>query len=100
MDDDLKTRDEALEKRAAQRSTPEGLQQHGATTGRWLGKGGRVTNTVYPIKYMVVTGELTTGFVFYGPFDSVAATERWATHNLKRGTPHRVHNMFDVRNDA
>lgn len=58
---------------------------------------GRTSHTVYPVKYLLVTGELTTGFQFYGPFDSVAAAGQWATVNLKPGTPHRVHNMSDVR---
>ena len=68
---------------------------HGATTGRWRGDG-RVNHTVYPIKYMVVTGELTTGFTFYGPFDTLDKAGQWATVNLRAGTFHRVHNMYDV----
>jgi hypothetical protein len=75
----------------------EDIQRHGTVTGRWSGNTGRITNTVYPIKYMVVTGELTTGFVFYGPFDSLSKAGQWATYNLKDGLPHRVHSIFDVR---
>lgn len=59
--------------------------------------GGRRTHTVYPTKYLLVTGELTTGFDFYGPFDSVEKAGRWATDNLKAGEFHRVHNMHEVR---
>jgi len=73
------------------------MQPHEMMTKHWLNKHGRVTNTVYPIRYMVVTGELTTGFQFYGPFNTVAAAGQWATTNLKVGTLHRVHNIFDVR---
>jgi hypothetical protein len=69
-------------------------------TGRWSGKGGRTSHTVYPIKYLLVTGDLTTGFQFYGPFATVASAGQWATRNLKPGTPHRVHNMYDVREDG
>lgn len=58
--------------------------------------GGRVTHTVYPTKYMVVTGELTTGFQFYGMFDNAAVAGRWATLNIKGNAPYRVHNMHDV----
>lgn len=60
---------------------------------------GRVSRIVYPIRYLVVTGELTTGFQFYGPFNTRDAAGQWATGNLKSGLPHRVHDMFDVRND-
>lgn len=59
--------------------------------------GGRRTHTVYPTKHLLVTGELTTGFEFYGPFDTVEKAGRWATDNLKKGEFHRVHNMHDVR---
>lgn len=75
-------------------------RHYGTTTGRWSGRGGRATHTVYSTKYLLVTGELTTGFQFYGPFNSVAAAGQWATANLTAGTSHRVHNMFDVRDDA
>lgn len=72
----------------------EPVQVHVPTTGRR--SGGRTSHTVYPVKHLLVTGELTTGFQFYGPFDSVAAAGQWATDHLKPGTPHRVHDMFDV----
>ncbi len=80
--------------------TVEMVQRHGTMTSRWPGRGGRVTHTVFPVKHMVVTGELTTGFRFYGPFDTLTAAGRWATANLKPGTPHRVHDMFDVRDPS
>lgn len=75
----------------------------GTATGRWTetegggSNGGRRTHTVYPTKHLLVTGELTTGFKFYGPFDTVEKAGRWATDNLKEGEFHRVHNMYDVR---
>jgi len=68
---------------------------HGAQTGRWRSDG-RATHTVYPIKYMVVTGELTSGFIFYGPFDSMDVARQWAGSNLRTDTFYRVHNMHDV----
>jgi hypothetical protein len=46
---------------------------------------------------MVVTGELTVGFQFYGPFDTVAEAGQWASANIKEGTPRRVHDFHDVR---
>ena len=70
-------------------------QCHGTTTGRWR-PDGRTSNTVYPVKHMLVTGELTTGFQFYGPFDTVAKAGQWATDNLRPGTAHRVHDIFYV----
>lgn len=78
----------------------EVIQYYGVATGRWPQRIGRTTHTVFPIKHMLVTGELTTGFQFYGPFDTVFAAGQWATKNLKPGTPHRVHNMYDVRNGS
>lgn len=67
------------------------------TEGGGLSVDGRRTHTIYPTKYLLVTGELTTGFDFYGPFDSVEKAGRWATDNLKAGEFHRVHNMYEVR---
>jgi len=61
------------------------------------GTDGRKTHTVYPLKYIVVTGELTTGFQFYGPFESVAKAGQWATSQLKVGDFYRVHNLHEVR---
>lgn len=69
---------------------------HGAVTGRWRSDG-RVTHTVYPVKHMVVTGGLTTGFTFYGPFDSVGLARQWAGSNLRTDTFYRINNMFEVR---
>ncbi len=74
------------------------LADRAAKAKRPPDKTGRVSRTVYPIKYLVVTGELTTGFQFYGPFNTRDAAGQWATGNLKSGLPHRVHDMFDVRN--
>ncbi len=109
MDEDLRTKHlaqagylgpKAQEEARRRAETVEVAQYHGTVTGRWPGKGGRVTNTVYSVKHMVVTGELTTGFQFYGLFDTVERAGQWATHNLKPGTPYRVHNMSDVRSEA
>ncbi len=73
------------------------IQIHGSQTGRFPRRDGRETNTIYPVRYMVVTGELPTGFTFYGPFETTARADQWATINLKAGAFYRVHNMFDVR---
>ncbi len=55
------------------------------------------THVVYPIKCLVVTGELDTGFTFFGPFDGLRAAGEWATRNLRTNIPYRVHNFYDVR---
>ena len=68
---------------------------HGAGTGRWRGDG-RVTSTVYPIKYMVVLGDMERGFTFYGPFVTIDRAHKWAILNLRTGTPHDIHRMYDV----
>ena len=62
---------------------------------------GRVTHTVYPVKYMVAVGGLTTGFAFYGPFDTDERAATWARHNInfKHSTSYQVYPMFDVRDD-
>ena len=78
------------------------IQMHGATTGRWSGKDGRKTHTVYPVKYMVAVGDLTQGFQFYGPFDTCERARVWgsANLNLKAATAYHVYPIFDVREDA
>ena len=58
------------------------------------------TNTMYPVKHLVVTGELTTGFKFYGPFESVPKAGQWAVANLKDGLPYRIHNLFEVKDEV
>lgn len=82
---------------------PEGIQYHGVTTGRFPPSKlnfGRVTHTVYPVRYMVAVGDLSGGFQFYGPFTEVTSAARWIYNNLKRGTESRVYSLFDVREDA
>jgi len=64
--------------------TADVIQYRGIETNRW--SGGRVTHTVYPIKYMVATGDLVSGFYFYGPFETVDKADQWATRNLEVGT--------------
>lgn len=107
MDEDLKTKHLAQAGYLGSKAQEEArcvsqpaTQQYGFQTGRFPRKDGRVTNTVYPIRYMVVTGELPTGFLFYGPFETTIRADRWATLNLKTGTFYRVHNMFDVRDEV
>jgi len=80
----------------------EVLRYHGATTGRWPGKGGRITHTVYPVKHMVAVGDLIKGFEFYGPFDTPERARAWASANinLRSASAYHVYPMFDVRNDA
>jgi hypothetical protein len=34
-------------------------------------------------KHIVVTGNLMTGFKFYGPFDDFDAADEWAATNLE-----------------
>lgn len=65
-------------------------------SGRPADPSGRTTHTMYPVKHILVTGELTTGFQFYGPFDTVAEAGQWATYNLRPGTAHRVHDMYYI----
>lgn len=67
------------------------------TEGGGSKNGDRKTHVTYPLKYLLITGELTTGFRFYGPFDSVEKAGRWATDNLKVGEFHRIHDLCDVR---
>lgn len=62
-------------------------------SGRPADPSGRTTHIVYPVKHILVTGELTTGFQFYGPFDTVAGAGQWATDNLKDGLPRRIHDI-------
>lgn len=53
-------------------------------------------NTVYPKRYLVSTGSIITGFVFYGPFKEYDKALLWKTHNLHVGTQCRIVEMFDV----
>ena len=101
-----KARAEAQEKRAAENAAPQprpDIQHHGTMTGRFppskLGFG-RVSHTVYPVKYMVAVGDLSKGFQFYGPFTEDKFAARWAYNNFQRGTDYRVYPIFDVREDA
>lgn len=97
---------EARKKRAAENAAPQprpDLQYHGTTTGRFPPSKmnfGRVTHTVYPVRYMVAVGSLSKGFQFYGPFTEDKGAARWGYNNIKRGVEYRVHPIFDVREDA
>jgi hypothetical protein len=79
------------------------IQYHGVTTGRFPPSKlnfGRVTHTVYPVKYMVVVGTLGQGFDFYGPFNTAEKATAWARHNLHIGVSVTVEKFHDVREDA
>ena len=97
---------EAHKKRAAENAgagVQPDMQYHGTVTGRLPPSKlnfGRVTHTVYPVKYMVAVGGLSMGFQFYGPFTEDKFAARWADTNLKRGTEYRVYSIFDVGKDA
>ena len=75
------------------------IQYHGAQTGRWPSTAKR-THTVYPTKYVVVTGTLDEGFTFYGSFTTAILASDWADLNLKREVEHRVLPLNDVRNGS
>lgn len=57
----------------------------------------KTSHVVHRDAFILVTGELTTGFHFYGPFDSVELAGKWAQDNLKDGTFYRTQAMHDVR---
>jgi hypothetical protein len=76
------------------------IESHGVRTGRWPGNGELVNHTVYPVKYFVGVGDLSTGYKFYGPFKEDRLAEQWAHLNVKSGRAYRVYPMFDVREDA
>lgn len=77
------------------------MQRQGVTgTGRWSDCPSRVSHTVYPVKYMVVTGTLGAGFEFYGPFDDIAATDSWVRRNLKTQTSVRIERLNYVKADS
>lgn len=57
----------------------------------------RTSHEVLVDSYMVVTGEITTGFHFYGPFKTRDKAGQWATANFKEGTFHRVHTLHHVK---
>ena len=40
------------------------------------------THVVYPVKFQVVIGSITTGFHFWGPFNLRIEAGRWALANL------------------
>jgi hypothetical protein len=102
-----KARDEALadvEKAKDAQShgdTAEVLQRqhHGAVTGRWSGKSGFRTHTVYPKRVMLAVGTLGQGLDFYGPFDDGIIAMRWAADNLTTGADVRLETIHIVRSD-
>jgi len=58
---------------------------------------GLKTHIVYRPSYIVVTGNLSAGFSFYGPFDGILKAEKWVEENLKAGEWWQVHIMSNVR---
>ena len=76
----------------------EDIQAHGVKTGRWPTSCVPLkTHISYPVKYLLATGELTTGFTSYGPFDGSRKAYQWAEANLKVGEYCRVVTMNEVR---
>ncbi len=73
----------------------EDIMVHGTTTGRW--PAALKTHVSYPVKYLLVTGSLTTGFTFYGPFGTPHAASSWAEANIKAGEFCNVIDMKEVR---
>lgn len=59
----------------------------------------RKSHTMLKTSYILVTGELTLGFTFYGPFDDPAKAGQWAAKNLKNGVFYRTHQLQDIRID-
>lgn len=77
---------------------PRNVNVHGTTTGRWRGVApGRKSHTVYPVKFLVTTGSLETGFTFYGPFDHPTTAREWAKENLTEDTSFSVYNLQNVK---
>ncbi len=54
-------------------------------------------NTIYPKRYIVTTGDLIQGFLFYGPFDTYPRVQSWLLDNLHADTPFNIVELFDVR---
>ncbi len=57
----------------------------------------RRTHTVYPVKCLLVTGDLMSGFKFYGSFDSKEKARQWAGDHLRKEAPYLLHDILDVR---
>ena len=53
----------------------------------------RKSRTVLKVQYMVVTGELTTGLAFYGPFPAHETANKWALDNLKGNVAYEIHDI-------
>ncbi len=80
--------------------TGSGTTPASMKTGRWSSKAGRSTHTVYPVKFLVTTGSLESGFTFYGPFDHPTTAREWARTNLMMDTPFSVFNLQNVGDTA
>ena len=94
VDVELPTRD-----RVKEIELPKGITI-GTRTGRWpsAASGGHArSHTVYTKKYIAVTGDLSAGFKFYGPFENAAFANGWADANLKDGDPYRVYLLNEVK---
>ena len=55
------------------------------------------TRIAYPLKYLVITGDLTNGFDFYGSFDTTSEADRWASSNLKKSIVYKIYPLKHVR---
>lgn len=55
------------------------------------------THVTYPQVYLVAVGDMTEGFVFYGPFKSAEIAVAWAVDNLKVGESVQIYPMSHVR---
>lgn len=55
------------------------------------------THTSYSKVYIVVVGDMTEGFEFYGPFSDARAAMSWAVANFKVGEGLQIYPMNHVR---
>ncbi len=57
----------------------------------------RKSHTTLKTSYLLVTGELSRGFTFYGPFNTPADAGKWAAGNLKKDVFYLLHDLQNVR---
>jgi hypothetical protein len=55
------------------------------------------THVMYPLRFMVVTGNLPTGFRFYGMFDTHSEAQNWVDKNLRSELLASIHSIRKVR---
>ena len=58
------------------------------------------THIIYPLKYIVYTGNIATGLRIYGPFDDNENALDWVKTNVALGTVFSTAPMFDVRDNG